>query len=323
MFPINRNRRLRNSKVIRDLVSENKINLNDLIVPLFIVEGKKIKEEIKSMPNYFRMSIDIIEKEVKVLYKLGLKSVLLFVKVPEKLKDNKGLEAINPNGLMQKAIKTVKNSIPEMVVITDVALDPYSIYGHDGIVKDNKILNDSTNDVLAKMALSHAKSGADIIAPSDMMDGIILKIRETLELNNFHETAIMSYSVKYASSFYGPFRDALNSKPGFGNKKTYQMDFRNRNEAFLEVENDIKEGADIIMIKPGLSYLDIIRDIRENFSLPIAVYQVSGEYSMVKAAAEKGWLNENKIIIEQLTAFKRAGASMIVSYHSIDIAKSL
>jgi len=323
MFPINRNRRLRNSKVIRDLVSENKIHLNDLIVPLFIVEGKKIKEEIKSMPNYFRMSIDIIEKEVKVLYKLGLKSVLLFVKVPEKLKDNKGLEAINPNGLMQKAIKTVKNSIPDMIVITDVALDPYSIYGHDGIVKDNKILNDSTNNVLAKMALSHAKSGADIIAPSDMMDGRILKIRETLELNNFHETAIMSYSVKYASNFYGPFRDALNSKPGFGNKKTYQMDFRNRNEAFLEVENDIKEGADIIMIKPGLPYLDIIRDIRENFSLPIAVYQVSGEYSMVKAAAEKGWLNENKIIIEQLTAFKRAGASMIVSYHSIDIAKSL
>ena len=323
MFPINRNRRLRSSKVIRDLVSENKINLNDLIVPLFIVEGKKIKEEIKSMPNYFRMSIDVIEKEVKILYKLGLKSVLLFVKVPEKLKDNKGLEAIHPNGLMQKAIKTVKNSIPEMIVITDVALDPYSIYGHDGIVKDNKILNDSTNDVLAKMALSHAKSGADIIAPSDMMDGRILKIREKLELNNFHETVIMSYSVKYASNFYGPFRDALNSKPGFGNKKTYQMDFRNRNEAFLEVENDIKEGADIIMVKPGLSYLDIIRDIREKFSLPIAVYQVSGEYSMVKAAAEKGWINENKIIIEQLTAFKRAGASMIVSYHSIDIAKSL
>jgi len=323
MFPINRNRRLRSSKVIRDLVSENKINLNDLIVPLFIVDGKKIKEEIKSMPNYFRMSIDVIEKEVKILYKLGLKSVLLFVKVPEKLKDNKGLEAINPNGLMQKAIKTVKNSTPEMIVITDVALDPYSMYGHDGIVKDNKILNDSTNDLLAEMALSHAKSGADIIAPSDMMDGRILKIREKLELNNFHETAIMSYSVKYASNFYGPFRDALNSKPGFGNKKTYQMDFRNRNEAFLEVENDIKEGADIIMVKPGLSYLDIIRDIRENFSLPIAVYQVSGEYSMVKAAAEKGWLNENKIIIEQLTAFKRAGASMIVSYHSIDIAKSL
>ena len=323
MFPINRNRRLRSSKVIRDLVSENKINLNDLIVPLFIVDGKKIKEEIKSMPNYFRMSIDVIEKEVKILYKLGLKSVLLFVKVPEKLKDNKGLEAINPNGLMQKAIKTVKNSTPEMIVITDVALDPYSMYGHDGIVKDNKILNDSTNDVLAKMALSHAKSGADIIAPSDMMDGRILKIREKLELNNFHETVIMSYSVKYASNFYGPFRDALNSKPGFGNKKTYQMDFRNRNEAFLEVENDIKEGADIIMVKPGLSYLDIIRDIREKFSLPIAVYQVSGEYSMVKAAAEKGWINENKIIIEQLTAFKRAGASMIVSYHSIDIAKSL
>ena len=323
MFPINRNRRLRSSKVIRDLVSENKINLTDLIVPLFIKDGKNIKEEIESMPSYYRMSIDVIEKEVKFLYEIGLKSVLLFVKVSENLKDNEGLEAINPNGLMQRAIKTIKNSVPEMVVITDVALDPYSIYGHDGIVKNNKILNDSTNDVLSKMALSHAKSGADIIAPSDMMDGRIKKIRETLELNKFHETAIMSYSIKYASNFYGPFRDALNSKPNFGDKKTYQMDFRNRDEAFLEVKNDIEEGADIIMIKPGLPYLDIIRDIKENFSCPIAVYQVSGEYSMLKAAAEKGWLDEKKVIIEQLTAFKRAGASMIVSYHSIDIAKSL
>ena len=323
MFPINRNRRLRSSKVIRDLVSENKINLTDLIVPLFIKDGKNIKEEIESMPNYFRMSIDIIEKEVKFLYKIGLKSVLLFVKISENLKDNKGLESINPDGLMQRAIKTIKNSVPEMVVITDVALDPYSIYGHDGIVKNNKILNDSTNNVLSKMALSHAESGADIIAPSDMMDGRIKKIRKTLELNKFHETAIMSYSIKYASNFYGPFRDALNSKPNFGNKKTYQMDFRNRDEAFLEVKNDIEEGADIIMIKPGLPYLDIIRDIKENFSYPIAVYQVSGEYSMLKAASEKGWLDEEKVIIEQLTAFKRAGASMIVSYHSIDIAKSL
>ena len=323
MFPINRNRRLRSSKVIRDLVSENKINLTDLIVPLFIKDGKNIKEEIESMPNYYRMSIDIIEKEVKFLYKIGLKSVLLFVKISENLKDNKGLEAINPDGLMQRAIKTIKNSVPEMVVITDVALDPYSIYGHDGIVKNNKILNDSTNNVLSKMALSHAESGADIIAPSDMMDGRIKKIRKTLELNKFHETAIMSYSIKYASNFYGPFRDALKSKPNFGNKKTYQMDFRNRDEAFLEVKNDIEEGADIIMIKPGLPYLDIIRDIKENFSYPIAVYQVSGEYSMLKAAAEKGWLDEEKVIIEQLTAFKRAGASMIVSYHSINIAKSL
>ena len=323
MFPINRNRRLRSSKVIRDLVSENKINLTDLIVPLFIKDGKNIKEEIESMPSYYRMSLDVIEKEVKFLYEIGLKSVLLFVKVSENLKDNEGLEAINPNGLMQRAIKTIKNSVPEMVVITDVALDPYSIYGHDGIVKNNKILNDSTNDVLSKMALSHAKSGADIIAPSDMMDGRIKKIRETLELNKFHETAIMSYSIKYASNFYGPFRDALNSKPNFGDKKTYQMDFRNRDEAFLEVKNDLEEGADIIMIKPGLPYLDIIRDIKEKFSCPIAVYQVSGEYSMLKAAAEKGWLDEKKVIIEQLTAFKRAGASMIVSYHSIDIAKSL
>tara|TARA_B100001559_G_scaffold73754_1_gene60650 strand:- start:472 stop:1443 length:972 start_codon:yes stop_codon:yes gene_type:complete len=323
MFPINRNRRLRSSKVIRDLVSENKINLTDLIVPLFIKDGKNIKEEIESMPSYYRMSLDVIEKEVKFLYEIGLKSVLLFVKVSENLKDNEGLEAINPNGLMQRAIKTIKNSVPEMVIITDVALDPYSIYGHDGIVKNNKILNDSTNDVLSKMALSHAESGADIIAPSDMMDGRIKKIRETLELNKFHETAIMSYSIKYASNFYGPFRDALNSKPNFGDKKTYQMDFRNRDEAFLEVKNDLEEGADIIMIKPGLPYLDIIRDIKENFSCPISVYQVSGEYSMLKAAAEKGWLDEKKVIIEQLTAFKRAGASMIVSYHSIDIAKSL
>ena len=323
MFPINRNRRLRSSKVIRDLVSENKINLTDLIVPLFIKDGKNIKEEIESMPSYYRMSLDVIEKEVKFLYEIGLKSVLLFVKVSENLKDNEGLEAINPNGLMQRAIKTIKNSVPEMVVITDVALDPYSIYGHDGIVKNNKILNDSSNNVLSKMALSHAESGADIVAPSDMMDGRIKKIRETLELNKFHETAIMSYSIKYASNFYGPFRDALNSKPNFGDKKTYQMDFRNRNEAFLEVKNDLEEGADIIMIKPGLPYLDIIRDIKENFSCPIAVYQVSGEYSMLKAAAEKGWLDEKKVIIEQLTAFKRAGASMIVSYHSIDIAKSL
>ena len=323
MFPINRNRRLRSSKVIRDLVSENKINLTDLIVPLFIKDGKNIKEEIESMPSYYRMSLDVIEKEVKFLYEIGLKSVLLFVKVSENLKDNEGLEAINPNGLMQRAIMTIKNSVPEMVVITDVALDPYSIYGHDGIVKNNKILNDSTNDVLSKMALSHAESGADIVAPSDMMDGRIKKIRETLELNKFHETAIMSYSIKYASNFYGPFRDALNSKPNFGDKKTYQMDFRNRDEAFLEVKNDLEEGADIIMIKPGLPYLDIIRDIKENFSCPIAVYQVSGEYSMLKAAAEKGWLDEKKVIIEQLTAFKRAGASMIVSYHSIDIAKSL
>ena len=323
MFPINRNRRLRSSKVIRDLVSENKINLTDLIVPLFIKDGKNIKEEIESMPSYYRMSLDVIEKEVKFLYEIGLKSVLLFVKVSENLKDNEGLEAINPNGLMQRAVKTIKNSVPEIVVITDVALDPYSIYGHDGIVKNNKILNDLTNDVLSKMALSHAESGADIIAPSDMMDGRIKKIRETLELNKFHDTAIMSYSIKYASNFYGPFRDALNSKPNFGDKKTYQMDFRNRDEAFLEVKNDIEEGADIIMIKPGLPYLDIIRDIKENFSCPIAVYQVSGEYSMLKAAAEKGWLDEKKVIIEQLTAFKRAGASMIVSYHSIDIAKSL
>ena len=325
MFPINRNRRLRSSKVIRDLVSENKINLTDLIVPLFIKDGKNIKEEIESMPSYYRMSLDVIEKEVKFLYEIGLKSVLLFVKVSENLKDNEGLEAINPNGLMQRAIKTIKNSVPEMVVITDVALDPYSIYGHDGIVKNNKILNDSTNDVLSKMALSHAKSGADIIAPSDMMDGRIKKIRETLELNKFHETAIMSYSIKYASNFYGPFRDAVGSSLSLGSssKDTYQMNPANSNEALYEVELDINEGADMVMVKPGMPYLDIVYRVKNTFKKPTFVYQVSGEYSMIKAACQNNWLEEEKIVIESLVAFKRAGADAILTYFALDVARLL
>jgi porphobilinogen synthase len=323
MYPIHRNRRLRSSNGLRELISEHKINTSDFIVPLFVVGGVQVKEPIVSMPDYYRLSIDLIEKEVKILWRLGLKAVLLFVKIPDKLKDNEGLEAINPDGLMQNAIKAIKNSIPEMIVMTDIALDPYSSFGHDGIVENNKILNDSTNEILVKMAISHAKEGADVLAPSDMMDGRILKIREALELKRFYDTAIMSYSVKYASGFYGPFRDALNSKPEFGNKKTYQMDYRNRKDALLEVENDIKEGADIIMIKPGLAYLDIVRDIRENFSLPIAVYQVSGEYSMLKAASEKGWMNHDEVMIEQLIAFKRAGASIIASYHAKNVAQIL
>ncbi len=314
MYPIQRNRRLRSSASLRALVQEFSLSPNDFIVPLFVIEGNQTKEEIPSMPGYFRMSTDLLSKQVKNLWSLGLKSVLLFVKVPDALKDNLGTEALNPEGLMQRAIKTVKEATPEMVVMTDVALDPYSSFGHDGIVEGEKIVNDSTVKVLSKMALSHVQAGADVVAPSDMMDGRILKIREELEAANFTETVIMSYSAKYASAFYGPFRDALDSAPGFGDKKTYQMDFRNRKEALIETQRDLEEGADIVMVKPGLAYLDIIRDLREEVAAPIAAYQVSGEYAMLKAAAEKGWLDHDQIMLEQLLSFKRAGASMIASY---------
>jgi len=323
MYPIQRNRRLRSNSSLRALVSDYNLSPDDFIVPLFIIEGKQIKEEIPSMPGYYRYSVDLLATQVKSLWKLGLKAVLLFVKVPDSLKDNQGTEALNPDGLMQKAIQTVKETVPEMVVMTDVALDPYSSFGHDGIVHEGRILNDETVGVLAKMALSHAQAGADVVAPSDMMDGRILKIRETLEENSFTDTVIMSYSAKYASSFYGPFRDALDSAPGFGDKKTYQMDFRNRKEALVETQRDIEEGADIVMVKPGLAYLDIIRDLREEVSIPIAAYQVSGEYAMLKAAAAKGWLDHDQIMMEQLISFKRAGASLIASYFAEATVKLL
>lgn len=321
MYPLNRNRRLRSKQSLRNLIKESSIHPHDFIVPLFIIEGNNLKEEIPSMPNYFRYSLDTVKKEVKQLWSIGVQAVLLFVKVEDSLKDNFGTEAINNNGLMQRAIKEVKNSVPEMTIITDVALDPYSNYGHDGIVKNNKILNDQTNIVLSKMALSHAKAGADIVAPSDMMDGRVLSIRKTLEDNSFHDTGIMSYAVKYASSFYGPFRDALDSKPGFGDKQTYQMDFHNRSEAISEAKSDIEEGADIIMVKPGISYLDILRDLKNEINSPIAIYQVSGEYSMLKAAAKQGWLNHDKVMMEQLVSMKRAGATMIASYFAKDAIK--
>ncbi|MDA7708382.1 porphobilinogen synthase [Flavobacteriaceae bacterium] len=321
MYPLNRNRRLRSKESLRNLIKESSIHPNDFIVPLFIIEGTNLKEEIPSMPNYFRYSLDVVQKEVKQLWDIGVQAVLLFVKVENSLKDNLGTEAINNNGLMQRAIKEVKNSVPGMTIMTDVALDPYSNYGHDGIVKDNKILNDQTNIVLSKMALSHAKAGADIVAPSDMMDGRVLSIRKILEENNFHDTGIMSYAVKYSSSFYGPFRDALDSKPGFGDKKTYQMDFHNRSEAIIEAKTDIKEGADIIMVKPGISYLDILRDLKNEINSPIAIYQVSGEYSMLKAAAKQGWLDHDKVMMEQLISMKRAGANMIASYFAKDAIK--
>lgn len=326
MYPLKRNRRLRANKAIRSLVRETIISPNDFLVPLFIVEGKNIKEEIPSMPNYYRYSLDLLETEIKELWKLGLKSVLLFVKVPDNLKDNTASEALNPNGLMQRAIKTVKNVCPEMLVMTDVALDPYSIYGHDGIIENGKIANDITTEVLADMSLSHAEAGADFVAPSDMMDGRILIIREALEDQGFIDTGIMSYSAKYASAFYGPFRDALDSAPVDAaaipkDKKTYQMDYANRFEAIRETEMDIDEGADIVMVKPGIAYLDIVREIKNEVDVPVAVYQVSGEYAMIKAAAQKGWLDHDAVMLEQITAIKRAGADIIASYFAKDVVK--
>jgi porphobilinogen synthase len=321
MYPLRRNRRLRTSASVRSLVQQTLISPSDFIVPLFIVEGKGIKEEIASMPDYYRYSLDLLKKEVQLLWSMGLKSVLLFVKVPDELKDNKGTEALNKDGLMQRAIKTVKEVAPEMYVMTDVALDPYSSYGHDGIVENHKIINDATCEVLAQMSISHAQAGADMVAPSDMMDGRILYIREALEEEGFTDTGIMSYSAKYASAFYGPFRDALDSAPGFGDKKSYQMDPANRSEAIKETLMDIDEGADIVMVKPGLCYLDIVRDIKNEVDVPVSVYQVSGEYAMLKAAAERGWLNHDDVMMEQVTAIKRAGADLIASYFAKDIVK--
>lgn len=325
---LRRNRRLRTSEAIRNLVRETTVSPNDFIVPLFVVEGQGVKEEIASMPNYFRYSLDLLEKEVKELWSLGLKSVLLFVKVPDNLKDNKGTEAINPNGLMQRAIRCVKNAVPQMLVMTDVALDPYSIFGHDGIIENGQIINDPTVEALSRMALSHAEAGADFVAPSDMMDGRIEAIRKALDNNNLINVGIMAYSAKYASAFYGPFRDALDSAPVDAqnipkDKKTYQMDYANRLEALREVQTDIDEGADIVMVKPGLCYLDIVREVKNLSSVPVSVYQVSGEYAMIKAASQKGWLDHDAVMLEQIYAIKRAGADLIASYFAKDVVKLL
>ncbi|MBT4904330.1 MAG: porphobilinogen synthase [Flavobacteriaceae bacterium] len=323
MYPLKRNRRLRSSEAIRSMVREQQLAPSDFIVPLFVVEGSDVKEEIASMPDYYRMSLDHLKKEVQELWSMGLQTVLLFVKVPDTLKDNKGKEALNPEGLMQRAIALVKETVPEMTVMTDVALDPYSSFGHDGIVDKGVVVNDTTVEVLAQMALSHAEAGADFVAPSDIMDGRILAIRILLEQEGFHNTGILSYSAKYASGFYGPFRSALDSAPGFGDKKTYQMDFHNRKEALVEAELDIEEGADIVMVKPGIAYLDIIRDLSNHIDVPLAAYQVSGEYAMLKAAAAKGWIEYDAIMYEQLIAFKRAGASLIATYCAKDAVRIL
>lgn len=316
-----RNRILRQTAAVRSMVAETVLMPNDFIVPLFIDEGENIKTEIASMPGYYRCSLDNTVKEVKELWGMGLKSVLLFIKCKDELKDNKGTEAVNPNGLMQRSIKAIKDACPGMLVMTDVALDPFSSYGHDGIVEGKEIVNDATVEVLAAMSVSHAKAGADFVAPSDMMDGRIGAIRKALEQAGFTKTGIMSYSAKYASCFYGPFRDALDSAPGFGDKKTYQMDYSNRKEAVKEVLMDIEEGADIVMVKPALSYLDVIREVKNAVNVPVSCYNISGEYAMIKAAAKMGWIDESKAILETLTSMKRAGADLIATYFAKDAVK--
>ena len=328
MYPIIRNRRLRQNAAIRSLVQETTLSVNDFIVPLFVVEGHQVREEILSMPGQFRLSLDELEREIKTLHALDLKAVLLFAKAENAKKDNKGTEAFNDNGLMQRAIKAVKYSCPEMLVFTDVALDPFSIYGHDGIVEKGKVLNDESVEALCKMSVSHARAGADFVAPSDMMDGRVLKIRQALDQAQFEDVGILSYAAKYASAHYGPFRDALDSAPVAASnipkdKKTYQMDPANRIEALKEALMDQDEGADILMVKPGLPYLDIVREVKDQVHLPVAVYQVSGEYAMIKAAAEKGWIDYEPVFMEQLLSFKRAGADLIATYFAKEAAALL
>ncbi|HET6527913.1 MAG TPA: porphobilinogen synthase [Balneolaceae bacterium] len=320
-FPYIRGRRLRTSAAIRDMVAEHHLKPADFIAPLFVMEGENEKAEIPSMPDYYRFTLDLLIDEVKELQDAGICSVLLFAKVPDEKKDNEGAEVLNPDGLMQQAVRAIKDEFPEMLVMTDVAMDPYSSYGHDGIVKDGKILNDESVEVLAKMAVSHAEAGADMVAPSDMMDGRIGTIRELLDSNRFKHTGIMAYSAKYASSYYGPFRDALDSAPGFGDKKTYQMNPPNVTEAIKEAKLDEQEGADIVMVKPGLPYLDVVRAVKENVRVPVSVYNVSGEYAMIKAAAAKGWLNEEEAMMEALIGFKRAGADLIATYFAKEASK--
>ncbi|MBS1549135.1 MAG: porphobilinogen synthase [Bacteroidetes bacterium] len=325
MIIYSRNRRLRTNESIRSLVRETTLSSQDFVMPLFVMEGENKQEAIPSMPGIYRRSIDLLVKECKDLYQLGIKAVNIYMKVPDHLKDNAGTEAWNKDGLMQRSIREIKNAVPEMIVMPDVALDPYSIYGHDGIVTNGQIDNDATNEALAKMSVSVAEAGADIVAPSDMMDGRVAVIRQALEENGHHHVGILSYAAKYASSFYGPFRSALDSAPKENinipkDKKTYQMDFHNSREALNEVMKDVEEGADIIMIKPGLPYLDIVAKVRASIDLPIAVYNVSGEYAMLKAAAQNGWLDNDKAIIESLTCIKRAGADMIFTYAAKEAA---
>ena len=326
MFPLQRGRRLRVNESIRSLVRETTLSPSDFMFPMFIAEGENVQVEIPSMPGIFRRSIDLTVKEVKEIYELGIRAVNIYVKVDESLKDNTGKEAWNPNGLMQQAIRAIKAACPEMIVMPDVALDPYSIYGHDGIIEKGDVANDATNEALVKMAVSHAQAGADFVAPSDMMDGRVLRLRQGLDAAGFENVGIMSYSAKYASAFYGPFRDALDSAPREADvavpkdKKTYQMDYANRIEAIKEALWDVEEGADMVMVKPGIAYLDIVREVKNAVNVPVTVFHVSGEYAMIKAAAERGWLDHDKIMMEQLMCIKRAGASLISTYFAKEAA---
>ena len=331
MFPLQRGRRLRLNESIRSLVRETTLSPSDFMFPMFIAEGENYKTEIPSMPGIFRRSIDLTVEEVKELFALGIRAVNIYVKVDELLKDNTGKESWNTNGLMQRAIKAIKAACPEMIVMPDVALDPYSIYGHDGIITNGDVENDSTNEALVKMAVSHAQAGADFVAPSDMMDGRVLRLRQGLDAAGFQNVGIMSYSAKYASAFYGPFRDALDSAPKDTmsnaepvevpkDKKTYQMDYANRIEAIKEALSDVEEGADMVMVKPGIAYLDIVREVKNAVNVPVTVFQVSGEYAMIKAAAERGWLDHDQIMMEQLMCIKRAGASLISTYFAKEAA---
>jgi len=323
-FPNIRLRRLRSDSPIRNLIRENVLSAHDLIQPIFLIDGKNKTEKIKSMPSIHRMTIDLAIKEIKILQKLGIQGIALFPCIKDKYKDATGTESYNDDGLMQRAIRSIKKSVKNIAIISDVALDPYTSHGQDGILSPTKkILNDETIEVLVKQSLSHARCGVDILAPSDMMDGRIKSIRKALENNKFVDTKILSYSAKYSSNFYGPFRDAVGSVKNLGasKKDTYQMDFSNSKDAIREAEMDISEGADIIMIKPGMPYLDIVSKINSQFNIPIFVYQVSGEYSMIKAASQNKWLNEKKIVLETLMSMKRAGANAIISYYAKDALK--
>jgi len=317
-FPQTRLRRLRRTEAIRALVRENHVNINDLVYPLFIVEGKGIKEEIASMPGIFRYSADRLSPEIKEIAGLKIPAVLLFG-IPRE-KDEAASSAYNPEGVVQQAVRLIKDIAPQLIVITDVCLCEYMSHGHCGVVEGSRIDNDRTLPLLAETAVSHAEAGADIVAPSDMMDGRVQAIRSGLDEKGFQDTAILSYSAKYASAFYGPFRDAAESVPQFGDRRSYQMDPPNLREALREIEQDIAEGADIVMVKPALAYLDVIRQARNIFNHPLAAYNVSGEYSMLKAAAEKGWLDEKQAVMEIMTAVKRAGADIIITYHAKQVA---
>lgn len=321
---IQRPRRLRRTPALRSMVRENKLTVDDLIYPMFVMEGENQKTEISSMPGCYRFTLDLLLEEIKQVSELGINAVALFPLIPEAKKDDVGTESYNQDGLVQRTVKAIKQAVPDIVVITDVALDPFSIHGHDGIVDDNGvILNDPTVEVLVKMAVSQAEAGTDIVAPSDMMDGRVGAIRQALDAAGYFHVGILAYSAKYASSYYGPFRDALDSAPKFGDKKTYQMDAANAKEALKEVELDIAEGADMVMVKPALAYMDIIYQVKSATNLPVAAYNVSGEYAMIKAAGQQGWIDEKKVILETLTSMKRAGADLILTYFAKEVALML